>query len=565
MKTKLIIALFALAIYGYNVNAQTNVSGAISSNTTWAFSGSPYNVISEVNVVSGVTLTIEPGVTVKFTDQLGLQIDGTLKAIGKSDSMIVFTTIDFIPNSGSWRKILFNPSSIPYNFLTQTGCIMQYCIVQYGGSDTYPVSHAIAISNASPYINHCIFRKNRGAMVISLVSQSIHVTDNIFLENEAANSGDVLSYSEGDNDSLFLNCNLFYKNENDVATFVGNSLISNNLFIENNEPNGLLLFLWKKTIFEKNQVIDNVTTNTSVISNYGVMNHNTITRNKIAGFFGTVKNCDSMSVFNYNNISGNIYNGIGHKYEYMNLVVRQQYNSPYMNAENNWWGTTIISDIDSLIYDYYDDTTECKVNYTPFLTSVDSIAPVTPVRNVVKENLGGGNVKITWAANPEADIAGYKIYWGNPTGYSFSNHLNVGNITSYTLTGFNFTDTIAVTAYDTQANDSLDQCQCHESWYTYDDYYYGNGISENSIQQTSILIYPNPSSGVFQIQLINDNKNQCKIEIFNVLGEKVYSAYYIQHLTFNEIDLKSQPNGIYFIRFTQDNITIATSKILLTE
>src|SRR5258705_9728710 len=48
--------------------AQTNVSGFISTNTTWNLAGSPYIVIGNVLVSYGYTLTVEPGVVVKFNN-----------------------------------------------------------------------------------------------------------------------------------------------------------------------------------------------------------------------------------------------------------------------------------------------------------------------------------------------------------------------------------------------------------------------------------------------------------------------------------------------------------------
>lgn len=59
--------LFLLSVCLGRVSAQggTEVGGRISSNTTWALSGSPYTVTSDIELYNAwstpVTLTIEPG------------------------------------------------------------------------------------------------------------------------------------------------------------------------------------------------------------------------------------------------------------------------------------------------------------------------------------------------------------------------------------------------------------------------------------------------------------------------------------------------------------------------
>jgi len=47
-----------------NVQASTPVGGIITSDTTWTDTNSPYTLTGSVTVNPGVTLTIEPGVTV---------------------------------------------------------------------------------------------------------------------------------------------------------------------------------------------------------------------------------------------------------------------------------------------------------------------------------------------------------------------------------------------------------------------------------------------------------------------------------------------------------------------
>jgi uncharacterized repeat protein (TIGR03803 family) len=69
----------------------------------------------------------------------------------------------------------------------------------------------------------------------------------------------------------------------------------------------------------------------------------------------------------------------------------------------------------------------------------------------------------------------------------------------------------------------------------------------------SINVYPNPSNGIFKLGIRNYELGMnCQVEIYNVLGEKVYSQFNIQHPTFN-IDLSGQANGVYFYRVLTEN------------
>ena len=70
----------------------TDVSGTISSNSTWSLANSPYVVTGNILVNSGVTLTIEAGVTVKFDGSYYFYVDGTLIARGSSGNLITFTS-----------------------------------------------------------------------------------------------------------------------------------------------------------------------------------------------------------------------------------------------------------------------------------------------------------------------------------------------------------------------------------------------------------------------------------------------------------------------------------------
>ena len=97
---KLLLFLFCILAYTY-ASADTNVSGAITSNTTWTAAGSPYIVTASVTVNQGVTLTIQSGVQVRFADGTNLNTQGTLTADNVTFTSNTGTT------AGKWAGLRF--------------------------------------------------------------------------------------------------------------------------------------------------------------------------------------------------------------------------------------------------------------------------------------------------------------------------------------------------------------------------------------------------------------------------------------------------------------------------
>lgn len=79
-------------------------------------------------------------------------------------------------------------------------------------------------------------------------------------------------------------------------------------------------------------------------------------------------------------------------------------------------------------------------------------------------------------------------------------------------------------------------------------------VEQNQIQ--SLQIFPNPSNGMINIS--SNKMTEGEFIIYNTSGEIVYSIYG----NVNEINLSSQPDGIYCIVFKKDKET-SMSKILL--
>jgi len=89
-----------------NVNA-TYVEGSITRDTVWTLVDSPFVISNNVTVYSSATLTIEPGVQVRFGGDFSLIISGKLYANG-TDKQITFTSNKMQPKVGDWQAIIFN-------------------------------------------------------------------------------------------------------------------------------------------------------------------------------------------------------------------------------------------------------------------------------------------------------------------------------------------------------------------------------------------------------------------------------------------------------------------------
>ena len=128
----------------------TEVGGEISEDTTWTLDGSPYYVIDNVSVQSGVTLVIEPGAQIrfrKFTDSrnnISFNIYGSIIAQGTEENFITFTTScnfeDLDQTQGESSLELgrdFLPTDWTEIYIEGESAIFDYCVVEYGDTNVY--------------------------------------------------------------------------------------------------------------------------------------------------------------------------------------------------------------------------------------------------------------------------------------------------------------------------------------------------------------------------------------------------------------------------------------------
>ncbi|MDP3149936.1 MAG: FISUMP domain-containing protein [Ignavibacteria bacterium] len=571
MKKLIILCIFLnLAFY-----AQTNVSGLIASDRTWTLAESPYIVTGNILVNTGVRLTIEPGVVVKFNSLKAMQIDGELIVRGNANNKITFTSNLPSPAAGDWGYILFTNSSVDAQYDGSgnyiSGSILEYCTIEYAGGASVSDNGSLRLDGAHPSINysHISNGNSDGIRGYNLSNTlDLRITNSRISDNNSSNGGntgaiyigagrgyilnDTISNNIGNgikfsatDSCVIINCVIEGNTWKgiilgEVNASLPNTRIINNL-IQNNGEEGIAssycgthLIMYNKLItnsgggisLANRWLVNQIVRKNLIYNNQGVgiiiggaqsqseIRNNIIVNNSFLWDCGGIStgtddaagvNYIANNVIAYNSSTSNSYiingsSGNPPTYVTHNLLFKNKsaasplikvFSNPTLTFQNNfisnenitsfynnvpqgggnvnsvsnYWGTTNIDSIGTQIYDWFDDPTKSIVNYSPFLTQLDTIAPISPPDNI-KKTIASGGVRLMWSSNQEADVAGYKIYWGDPTGYTFSNSVDVGNVNTYILSGVSLTDEIAVTAYDGSRDGNDDMYDGNESWFS---------------------------------------------------------------------------------------------------
>lgn len=225
-----------------------NKSGRICDDTVWRAEASPFVVVQSV-IVGGtvcpagrqdVTLTIEPGVEVRFRGNLFLQVRSTLIARGGTgQAQIVFTSDADIPRVGDWNGIRFEDSATDAVLSPQgdyvSGSILENVTVEY--AEAAAATGVVTLNNAVPLLQNLTLRNNRSTANGILVAS---ITDATVLRLKAShivsNEGPAFVVGGGSpdlkveitNTEISHNSSGFYVGSGNLTLVVADSLLSHN-------------------------------------------------------------------------------------------------------------------------------------------------------------------------------------------------------------------------------------------------------------------------------------------------------------------------------------------------
>ena len=88
-------------------------------------------------------------------------------------------------------------------------------------------------------------------------------------------------------------------------------------------------------------------------------------------------------------------------------------------------------------------------------------------------------------------------------------------------------------------------------------------LSVDNVISGEFNVYPNPTNGVFTVELNNIKADDYKISVTNVLGQEIYaSTKEISTLISEKIDLSDLRKGVYMLEVSNSESTI-TEKIIV--
>ena len=546
--------LLILLIISFNTFSQTSVSGYINVNTDWVVEDSPYIITGNTLIANGITLTIEPGVIIKFENGTTIQVDGELKAIGSNENKITFTSNNSSPNNGDWNHVLFSDTSIDANYDSEgnylNGSIIRYCNFNYGGGvnlgtlninksrphvefSTFSNSSSdgIYINNANPKIENCNISNNNGAGILSpsyLYNNDIEITKSIINNNIG---GGIQIESSGNGLLKFINNDISYNLKNAIFVYSSGGSGSGTIQIEGNTIENNAYSNGAGIYIDGGFDID-ITCN-SISKNTGNSNSAIFMKNGYNPYTINVNN----NVFSENTTSS------GHIIE---LKYQISYTTSF-NIENNLLknnnalNNTIMYIWGSLNYDAY------RINNNTFSgNSANSSLSLYRFNGVISNN------------NFLDNETNYQIYNLNETGElninAKSNFWGTNNINNVNIYDWFDNSSLSIVELSPLLENSIStDVDCSPSTLN---------LNNIDLNKNSLKIWPNPFNHEFNIIADYIKNSDILIEIYSIHGKLIRKENLTNHSGFVTITNNNMISGVYLCKIIIDNKYIINKKII---
>jgi len=404
-KQKAILFILLLSLTnGFYAFSQTNVSGIISADSTFRLSASPFVVTGNLILDSGYTLTVEPGVVIKFNQHTSILIRGVFHVNKTGGAAVTFTANTNTPSAGYWGGISFaaNATAPVYdvNGNYVSGSILNKVNISYAGSSVSGVFGAVAMTGAgAPYMRDITISNCAYPGIYARSSTSFIYIKRASIQNCNANTsaGSYVNNGAGVNirlssGKILIDSSLISQNTGaGVAVLsstsapiqISNSIIENNTNTVTGNGGGLYVDAHAKVFY--NQILNNIAVagagifgDTALVAG-GSVHHNILYKNQSnvgAAIYGS---SDSLyaNIFSYNTGTSSIVASYRAQYNFFN-----QYNNNNAPIILHRFGPYVGGTISRNTF-----SNNATSSGSSALMRI-SVAPTTMVQNNLQDNKG---------------------------------------------------------------------------------------------------------------------------------------------------------------------------------
>lgn len=404
----ILIVVSGLAMVS-SVNATGSFHGVITESATWTKANSPYTLDGPTSIASGVTITVEPGVTVNLNSYY-LQVNGSLIARGTAGDKIYFTNGRVIYTSASPGGTVFE-YTVTDHLDTATSLTITkntFNKLSVGGSSTVTENTITSLSagGTATVTNNEITQSCDASESAKLTENNIHTRliclggQSVTISNNRISDG---IHCDAHGGTVDISDNQITNTNNYPIIYISSidATVTNNKIIGQNSPDSGIRVLGSyhssiqtRVTITGNQ-ISGCKTGIDFSSGWGTIKQNAIINNDIgisvavSSFYNIPAPGTNVGTIEQNTIAKN---GVGLQYSPEELAVTIQNNNLQDNSNcnlkitgsddisipNNYWGTTSTDEIKQKIYDYNFDFNLGKVSYTPILNQPVAGAPAVP-------------------------------------------------------------------------------------------------------------------------------------------------------------------------------------------
>ncbi len=471
------------------------VGGVLNGSAFWT-ADNIYWVANNLTIPFGSALQVQAGTTIVFSQGRGINVEGgKLSMVGNETD-----SIRLLPNHGegetwNWNGITLssidNPGDVVFDYV-----VIKNAVKGITGQNAHYVSLTnslisdiffigISLTNSSYWnVSENIFKDNYIGIEIYATGDGNQASYNTIEKNIFNNFITNISIQSNNHGFCYHNLvedNLIKNGQQGIWLFSSNlgtsahTHISRNIIINNgNDNDGFGIYSSMDSTFISNNIFWRNTTAAAFVSaGDSYFHNNNIFENKMGLMF---RNNSSDIAIGDNTFTGNKDDVITFLADQNvsfsgNNIFRNHRDSaivknltPFdIDISNTYWETNTDSIIEKLLYDFDDNPALGALQYKPILEQANIEAPVSAPSGFVKQ-IVEGNTRLSWRSNPESDLLGYKIFFGEFSHYSFTDSTGLLTDTVFYL-GEEITGPIGIAAFDLNYNSNKGQLNGNKSPY----------------------------------------------------------------------------------------------------